>query len=139
MSAASASALVNPEQETVEASLRRVLFKMAAKLDDAHAGARAGIEHHMAMAQFYARITLPGMMGVWGVNGPLAGLSMLSGLLNATDLATACDHVQELAELSWRAQSLNADLSPYGDDFTGREFVGTFHLVQAKVKESGGR
>lgn len=139
MSGAPASALVNPEQEMVEASLRRVLFKMAAKLDDAHAGARESIGHHMAMAQFHARITLPGMMGVWGVKGPLAGLSMLSGLLNATDLAAACDHVQELAELSWRAQSLNADVSPYGDDFTGREFMGTFHLVRAKLDGSGGR
>lgn len=45
----------------------------------------------LAMAQFYARVTLPGMMGMWGVKGPLAGLTMLSGLLMTTDLATAFD------------------------------------------------
>jgi hypothetical protein len=136
VSGAFTTALTNPEQDDIEQALRRVLYRMAGKLDEAQAASFAAGVHHMATARRYARRLDHWELGAWVAKGPCAGLSMLSGLLADIDIGAAVEHVQEFAELSWRARSLNANLSPYADDLDCREFVGAHDQLKVKLKES---
>ncbi len=136
MSFAFTTALTNPEQEEMEQALRRVLYRMADKLDEAHAATFAASVHHVAMARRFARRTDPWELGAWVAKGPCAALSMISGLLANTEIGTAVDHFQGFTELSWRARSLNALTSPYADDADCMEFVGAFEVLQKKLVDS---
>jgi hypothetical protein len=118
--------------------IRRALGQMVHQICEAHDRGQNGF-HCMRRAKVHARRLQAGDLGVWACRGPCAALSMVSGLVSDTDSFFAAVHVQELAELCWRAHGISAVLSPYADDLECQEFVGAFERLSKDLRGSEGR
>lgn len=112
----------NPEKQEFEAGLRRVLDRMMLALDDAHVAPSTHAGMHVAMAKRCARMIEVGSFSAHFIDGPYAGLSVVSGLLSRMGIGSALARVQELAELGWSTRHLHVGLSPFADEMDHAPF-----------------